>query len=94
MLDVLIRGGRLADGTGNPIHPADVGLEGDRIVAVERLDGAAARGYLDVRHPPYSRIPLQAPLVSFVAVPSSKSTFCCMQAVHCKACSGSLICPV
>ena len=47
MLDVLIRGGRVADGTGNPIHPADVALEGDRIVAVERLDGASAERVID-----------------------------------------------
>lgn len=39
MLDVLIRNGRVIDGTGNPWHGADVGIQGDRIVAVGRLEG-------------------------------------------------------
>lgn len=47
MLDVLIRGGWLADGTGNPTFPADVAIEGDRIVEVARLDGAQADKVID-----------------------------------------------
>ncbi len=31
-LDVLIRGGRVLDGTGNPAVHADIGIRGDRIV--------------------------------------------------------------
>lgn len=31
-LDVLIRNGWVADGTGNPLYPADVAISGDRIV--------------------------------------------------------------
>ena len=41
-MNILIRNGWLADGTGNPIYPADVMIEGDRIVAVERLPEAQA----------------------------------------------------
>ena len=33
-IDVLIRGGRVVDGTGNPWFYGDVAIEGDRIVAV------------------------------------------------------------
>jgi N-acyl-D-amino-acid deacylase len=33
-LDVLIRNGWVADGTGNPLYPADVAVRGDRIVEV------------------------------------------------------------
>ena len=47
MLDLLIRNGWVADGTGNPLYPADVAVEGDRIVAVGRLTGAQARRVVD-----------------------------------------------
>jgi len=41
---LLVRHGSLIDGTGAPARPADVAVEGDRIVAVApRLDGAATR---------------------------------------------------
>jgi N-acyl-D-amino-acid deacylase len=42
MFDVLIRGGRVIDGTGAPWYPADVAVLDGRIAAVGRLDGAAA----------------------------------------------------
>ena len=39
--DLLIRNGTLIDGTGAPRRQADVGLEGDRIVAIDDLSAAA-----------------------------------------------------
>jgi N-acyl-D-amino-acid deacylase len=45
--DVLITGGRVVDGTGAPWYRADVGIRGDRIAAVGRLDGAQAALRLD-----------------------------------------------
>lgn len=48
-LDVVIRGGRVLDGTGNPYIYADVGLRGDRIVAVGDLSSATARRVVDAR---------------------------------------------
>jgi N-acyl-D-amino-acid deacylase len=45
--DVLIHGGRVIDGGGNPWFRADVGIRGDRIAAVGPLDQAAARLRLD-----------------------------------------------
>ena len=33
--DVLIKGGTLVDGTGLPARPADVGISGGRVVAIE-----------------------------------------------------------
>ena len=42
--DILVRGGRVLDGTGNPWVRADVAVRNGRIVAIGRLDpGGAAR---------------------------------------------------
>jgi N-acyl-D-amino-acid deacylase len=49
MLDLLISGGTVVDGDGGLPYPADVGIVGDRIVAVEPLPGAAARVRIDAR---------------------------------------------
>jgi N-acyl-D-aspartate/D-glutamate deacylase len=47
MYDILIRGGDLVDGTGSARRRADVGIQGDRVVAIGELangaDGDAAR---------------------------------------------------
>ncbi|UCH27641.1 MAG: D-aminoacylase [Trueperaceae bacterium] len=48
MFDVLIRGGRVVDGTGTPWYRADVGIQGGEIGAVGRLEGATARRVLEV----------------------------------------------
>ena len=47
--DVLIRNGRVMDGTGNPWMRADLGITGDRIVAVGRLPGATAARVIDAK---------------------------------------------
>ncbi len=42
--DLVIRGGSVIDGTGAPARRADVGIVGDRIVAIDaRLDGTGSR---------------------------------------------------
>src|SRR5438874_1082683 len=47
MFDLIITGGRVVDGSGNPWFRADVGIEGDRIRAIGRLDHAEARQRVD-----------------------------------------------
>ncbi len=47
--DVLVRGGTVYDGTGGKPRKADVGIRGDRIVAVGRLKGASAKAVVDAR---------------------------------------------
>src|SRR5687767_11454882 len=48
-LDVLIRGGKLVDGTGNPWRMADVGIRGGRIVEVGNLGGRQATRVIDAK---------------------------------------------
>ncbi len=47
--DILIRNGRILDGAGNPWFRGDVGIRGDRIVALGHLPGASARRTIDAR---------------------------------------------
>jgi N-acyl-D-amino-acid deacylase len=47
--DVLLRGGRIVDGSGNPWYTADVGVRDGRVAAVGRLDEAAATKVVDAR---------------------------------------------
>jgi N-acyl-D-amino-acid deacylase len=45
--DILIRSGRVMDGTGNPWLRADIGVRGDRVAAVGRLGSATAKTVVD-----------------------------------------------
>ncbi len=45
--DVLIRGGRIVDGTGNPSYLGDVGIRQGRIAAIGRLTGKSAPRVID-----------------------------------------------
>ncbi len=47
-MDVILEGGWIVDGTGNPRYRADLGIRGDRIVAIGQLREAAARKRIDV----------------------------------------------
>src|SRR5213083_3308341 len=46
--DVLLRGGWIVDGSGNPRYRGDVAIAGDRIASVGVVDGSQARETLDV----------------------------------------------
>jgi N-acyl-D-aspartate/D-glutamate deacylase len=47
--DLVIRGGRIVDGTGNPWTLGDVAIRGDRIVAVGRVPAGPAAREIDAR---------------------------------------------
>ena len=47
--DLVLRGGRIVDGTGNPWRAGDVAVSGDRIAAVGHVAAGAGRRELDVR---------------------------------------------
>jgi dihydroorotase/N-acyl-D-amino-acid deacylase len=45
--DILIKNGRILDGTGNPWYAGEVAVRGDRIAAIGKLDGATAKRVID-----------------------------------------------
>ncbi|UCF36786.1 MAG: D-aminoacylase [Acidobacteriota bacterium] len=45
--DLLIRGGNLLDGTGNPAYPADIGIIGDRIAAIGTISPAQGQRVIE-----------------------------------------------
>ena len=47
--DLIIRGGRIVDGTGSPWFRADIAVRGDTIVAIGPLGGATARRVIDAK---------------------------------------------
>src|SRR5262245_62211215 len=47
--DLLITGGRVLDGTGNPWFPADVAVKDGKIAAIGKLTGAAAKRVIDAQ---------------------------------------------
>jgi N-acyl-D-amino-acid deacylase len=47
--DLVIRNGRIIDGTGSPWYAGDIAIRGGRIAAIGKLDAAAGRRTLDAR---------------------------------------------
>lgn len=45
--DVIIKNGHILDGSGGPWYAADIGIRGDRIAAIGKLDAAQARKVVD-----------------------------------------------
>jgi N-acyl-D-amino-acid deacylase len=45
--DILIKNGKVLDGTGNPWYSADLGIRGDRIVAIGKLSNATGKKTID-----------------------------------------------
>ena len=45
--DLILKNGHVIDGTGNPWFAADVGIRGDRIEAIAKLDGSQAKRVID-----------------------------------------------
>lgn len=48
MFDLIIRGGRIIDGSASPWYYGDVGIRGERITAIGKLDQANARRVIEV----------------------------------------------
>ncbi|MEM2935750.1 MAG: D-aminoacylase [Candidatus Bathyarchaeia archaeon] len=49
MFDVIVKNGKVVDGTGNPWFKADVGIKGGRIVKVGHLSSVEAEGIIDAK---------------------------------------------
>jgi N-acyl-D-amino-acid deacylase len=47
--DLIIRNGQIIDGTGGPWYAADIGIRGDRIAAIGKLDDADAYKIIDAK---------------------------------------------
>src|SRR6266567_6429914 len=45
--DVIIKNGRIVDGSGNPWVSGDIAIRGDRIATIGELDGASAKRVVD-----------------------------------------------
>ncbi|MGH9661360.1 MAG: amidohydrolase family protein, partial [Bryobacteraceae bacterium] len=45
--DLILRGGRIVDGTGNPAYFGDVGIRAGRVAAMGRLEGRKAARTID-----------------------------------------------
>lgn len=45
--DILIKNGKILDGAGNPWYSADIGIRGDRIVAIGKLSNASSKKTVD-----------------------------------------------
>src|SRR5215831_13971953 len=45
--DIIVRNGHIIDGSGNPWYSGDIAVQGDRIVAIGKLDNARARRVID-----------------------------------------------
>jgi len=75
--DVLITGARVVDGAGNPWFRADVGITGDRIAAMGRLEEARAERVIDaadrVVSPGFIDMMGQSSLVLVTDPPSAES---------------------
>ena len=48
--DIIIQNGRIVDGSGSASYEADIGIGGDRIVAIGDLHGAGAAALIDAKH--------------------------------------------
>jgi len=47
MFDILTTNGLVVDGTKQPATKLDIGIQGDHITAIDRLNGAEAKRYID-----------------------------------------------
>jgi hypothetical protein len=74
MFDVMLRGGRVLDGAGNPDFPADVAIERGRIAAVDQLAQDQAREVVDpgLRWSSTTNTTCSRALIAFAAAPDER----------------------
>jgi N-acyl-D-amino-acid deacylase len=48
--DIIIKNGRIMDGSGNPWVSGDIGIRGDRIAKIGKLDGSSAKRIIDAHN--------------------------------------------
>ena len=53
--DLIIRGGRIVDGTGAPSYRADLAVSNGRIATIGHPDTTRARRIIDEERPPHRR---------------------------------------
>ena len=47
--DIVIQGGRIVDGTGNPWYMGDIGIANDRIVAIGKIPAGTSRRVIEAK---------------------------------------------
>src|SRR4030088_3600022 len=47
--DIVIRNGRIIDGTGSPWYSGDIAIRGGKIASIGKLDGASMKRAIDAR---------------------------------------------
>jgi N-acyl-D-amino-acid deacylase len=75
--DVLVQGGRIIDGSGNPWYEADVGIRGERVIAIGDLSGSTAERVIDA-----SGLVVSPGFIDPHTTPCKASLMCLTQRAH------------
>ena len=100
MLDVVIRGGRVVDGTGAPARQADVGIRDGRVVEIGKVTDDAAETVDEFRSQGADAHAFQADLADAAAIaaliqgtlprPSELEVYLSDSGIYCRPIAGEL----